>query len=116
MPAPTASRSCFACAAEEVEQRAHVLERVAGGAVTPQRQVVEVLAHEDDLLGAGEDTELAGAPELERELAEDLVAGAVESLDRGVVQPKGRVEVDALLHPRRRLLGERDSKDLVRLG
>src|SRR5207302_5577368 len=84
-----------------------------GGAIPPQRQVVEVLANEDDLLGAGEDAQLTRASELECELAEHFVAETVERLDRGVVQAKRRIEVDALLHPRRGLLGEGERKDLV---
>ena len=75
-----------------------------------------MLADEDHLLRAREDAQLARAAELERELAEHLVAEAVEGLDRRVVQPERRVEVDALLHPGRGLLGERHREDLVRLG
>ena len=74
-----------------------------------------MLANEDDLLGAREDAQLAGAAELERELTEHLVAEAMEGLDRRVIQSERRVDVDALLHRRRGFLGEGDSKDLVRL-
>ncbi len=101
-------------AAEEIEERTHVAERIAGGSVSAQRQVVQMLADEDDLLRAGEDAELAAASELERELAEHLVAETVEGLDAGVVQAERRVEVDALLHLRGGLLGEGDREDLVR--
>ena len=65
--------------------------------------------------GLREHAQLAGPAELERELAKDFVAEAVEGLDAGVVQPERCVEVDTLLHLRRGLLGEGDREDLVRL-
>src|SRR2546423_1585024 len=74
-----------------------------------------MLAHEDHLLRRREDTELAASPELERELAEDLVAESVERADDRIVQPDRRVDVDALLHLGGGAFGERDGKDLVRL-
>src|SRR2546423_2449601 len=74
-----------------------------------------MLAHEDHLLRRREDTELAASAELERELAEDLVAESVERADDRVVQSDRRVDVDALLHLGRGALGERDGEDLVRL-
>src|SRR5690348_12904578 len=68
-------------APEEIEQRADVLQRVSSGPVALQgqsdlalRAAVEMLADEDHLLGRREDAELPTSPELQRELAEDLVA------------------------------------------
>src|SRR5947207_497555 len=108
---------------EEIEQGAHVLQRIARGSVPLERKgdlalraAVEVLADHDHLLCGREDAELATSPKLERELAEDLIAESMERANHCVVQPDRRVDVDALLHLGRGAFGERDGEDLVRLG
>ena len=102
-------------ATEQIEQRAHVAQRITGGPVLLQWQVVEVLPNEDDLLGARQHAQLAAASELERELPKDLVAESMKGLDRCVIETERSVQVDALLHLRRGPLGEGDGEDLVRL-
>ena len=99
-----------------------MLQRIAGRPIALERKrdlavraPVQVLPDQDHLLGGREDPELAASPELQGELAEDLVAESVEGANDGVVQSDRRVDVDALLHLGRGPLGKGDRQDLVRL-
>ena len=109
-------------ATEELEEGAHVGQRIPRWPVALERHrdlalltAVQMLTHEDHLLRRREDAKLAGPAKLESELAEDLVAEAMECADDGVVQADRRVDIDALLHLVGGALGECDGQDLVRL-
>ena len=98
-----------------------MLERIAGGPIALQRKpdlalgaAVEVLAHQDDLLRRRQHAQLAAPPELEGELAEDLVAESMEGADDRVVQTDRRVDVDPLLHLGGGAFGEGHRQNLVR--
>ena len=90
-------------ATEELEEGTHVSQRIPRWPVALERHrdlalltAVQMLTHEDHLLRRREDAKLAGPAKLESELAEDLVAEAMEGADDGVVQTDRRVDVDAL--------------------
>src|SRR5437868_12688231 len=86
---------------------------IAQRPVVPQRQLEQMCPQKDRLLRGGEHFELAADTELERELANDLVAEGVKRSDRDIALTERRQQVDALLHLRRRALGERDGEDLL---
>ena len=75
--ATSSSRS----AADERDQRRQEAGRIAERAVSVQRQLEQVLAQEDDLLGARQDGRPVGEPGLEGVLAQEPVAEGVEGAD-----------------------------------
>ena len=80
--------------------------------VAVQRQLEQVLAQQDDLLGAAEHGRPVGEPRLERVLAQQPVAEGVERADPRVVVPVRHEAIDALDHLRRGAVGEGERQDL----
>ncbi len=80
--------------------------------VVVERQLEEMVAQEDHLLGAREHAEVRGETELERVLLDEVVAEGVERRDLHVGVAVGHERVDALFHLRRGLVGERQREDL----
>ena len=99
-------------AAPLAQDRLQVAGGIAEGPVVLERELEEVIAQEDHLLGAGEDAELGSEPQLERVLLDQPVAEGVEGGDLHVGVAVGHEGVHALFHLRRRLVGEREREDL----
>ncbi len=90
--------------------------RIAERPVVLERELEEVVAQEDDLLGPREHAEVRREPELERVLLDEPVAEGVEGGDLHVGVAVGHERVHALFHLGRRLVGEGQREDLGRAG
>ncbi len=99
-------------AAELGEDRVQVPRGVAERPVVLERELEEVVAQEDDLLGPGEHAEVRGEPQLERVLLDEAVAEGVERGDLHVGVAVGHEGVHALFHLGRGLVGEGQREDL----
>ena len=103
-------------AAEERDERREEARRVAERAVSVQRQLEEVLAQEDHLLGPAEDGGSVGEAGLEGVLAQEPVAEGVEGADLRVVVPVRHEPVDALDHLVGGAVGEGQRQDFAGFG
>ena len=90
--------------------------RVTERPVLVELELVQVLAQEDDDLGARQDADIGRQAELERVLADEPVAERVERRDRGIRVAVRDELVDAHGHLGSRLVREGQRQDLRRLG
>ncbi len=98
--------------ADQGYQAGQEASRVAERPVSVQGQVEQVLAQQDDLLGARQHARAIGQPRLEGVLAKEAVAEGVEGADLRVVVAVRHQAVDALDHLERRAIGEGQRQDL----
>ena len=101
-------------AADVADDGLQVTGRVAERPVVTERQLEEVGAQEDDLLGAREHAKLRRQAELEGVLADQVVPEGVEGRDLHIGVPVGDERVDPLLHLDGRLVREGQREDLGR--
>ena len=102
--------------AEQRGERRQETGRIAQRPVGVEVELEEVLAQEDDDLGAGQHADVGRQPELERVLADQAVAERVERRDGGVRVAVGHELVDPDRHLLGGLVGERQREDLGRPG
>ena len=95
-----------------VDERRQEAGRVAERAIGVEVELEQVLAQEDDGLGARQHANVGRQPELERVLADQPVAEGMERRDRGVRIAVRHELVDAHGHLVGRLVGERQGEDL----
>ena len=99
-------------AAEQRRERGQEAGRVAERPVRVEVELEQVLAQEDDDLGAGQHPQVGRQAELERVLADEPVAEGVERRDRRVRVAVRHELVDADRHLLGRLVRERQGEDL----
>jgi len=103
-------------AAEQRDQRLQIPGRITERPIARQREVEEAVAQENDLLGAAQHAEVVLQPDLQRVPAQQRVAERVEGGDLDVSVAVRHQLVDPGLHLSRRLVGEREGKNLLGPG
>ncbi len=86
--------------------------RVAERPISVQGELEEVLAQEDDLLRAREDSRSVREPGLQGVLPQEPISPGVEGADHRVRVAIGHQLVDALGHLQRGPIGEGERQDL----
>ena len=102
--------------ADLAENGLQVARGVAQRAVVLERELEQVVAEEDHLLGAGEHAEVGREPQLQRVLLDQPVAEGVEGGELHVGVTVGDERVHPLLHLDGGLVGEGEGEDLGGAG